>query len=198
MRPPCSCTQSPHAAPTCRPLHPPANFQSVMESPDRVSRVTPPITTIVKTHPVQPPSHHASWRRAASGTPAERRAVWAHAAAEGAALLFWRGGRAQVKCVWDGCQSFRQATFRTALTAAAPAAAAGPAAPPSAASVECRRPAKLRQAALARAATPRPCRAVQNAAAAPAPPQVCGDHAARCAAPAPQPPSLNSCQPCVE
>lgn len=41
----------------------PVNFQSVMESPERVSRVMPPSTTMLNTQPAQPPSHSVSaWR----------------------------------------------------------------------------------------------------------------------------------------
>jgi hypothetical protein len=35
---------------------PPANLQSVIARPERVRRVTPPNTTILNTHPVQPAS----------------------------------------------------------------------------------------------------------------------------------------------
>jgi len=41
----------------------PVNFQSVMESPERVSRVMPPSTTMLNTQPAHPPSHSVSaWR----------------------------------------------------------------------------------------------------------------------------------------
>lgn len=56
---------------TSCPLHPPVNFQSVMDRPDRVSRVTPPSTTMLNTHALQPPSHHASCLRAEDDRPAD-------------------------------------------------------------------------------------------------------------------------------
>jgi hypothetical protein len=45
------------------------NFQSVIDSPERVSRVKPPSTTMLNTQALQPPSHHASALRAESGSP---------------------------------------------------------------------------------------------------------------------------------
>lgn len=36
------------------------NFQSVMDRPERVSRVTPPNTTMLNTHALHPPIHHAN------------------------------------------------------------------------------------------------------------------------------------------
>ena len=38
----------------------PVNFQSVMDSPERVRRVMPPRTTMLATHPAHPPSHSAT------------------------------------------------------------------------------------------------------------------------------------------
>lgn len=38
----------------------PVNFQSVIDRPDRVSRVIPPKTTILKTHAEDPPSHQVT------------------------------------------------------------------------------------------------------------------------------------------
>ena len=37
----------------------PVNFQSVIDSPERVRRVSPPSTTILNTHAAVPPSHQA-------------------------------------------------------------------------------------------------------------------------------------------
>jgi hypothetical protein len=50
----------------------PVNFQSVMDRPDLVRRVTPPSTTILNTQALQPPSHQASCRRAESDRPRDR------------------------------------------------------------------------------------------------------------------------------
>lgn len=41
----------------------PVNFHSVMESPERVSLVTPPMTTSAATQPLASPSQVASWAR---------------------------------------------------------------------------------------------------------------------------------------
>jgi hypothetical protein len=49
----------------------PVNFQSVMDSPDLVSRVAPPSTTMVYTHTAVPPTHHTSCLRKWFGTPEE-------------------------------------------------------------------------------------------------------------------------------
>jgi hypothetical protein len=64
-----------HSTPCTHPTHSqhiPVNFQSVMDRPDLVSRVTPPRTTILNTQALQPPSHQASCRRAESDRPRDR------------------------------------------------------------------------------------------------------------------------------
>jgi hypothetical protein len=51
--------------------HTPVNFQSVIDSPERVRRVKPPSTTMLNTHALQPPTHQASCRRAESDKPCD-------------------------------------------------------------------------------------------------------------------------------
>jgi len=82
---PMQASSSPHACRANPMQNAPVSFHSVMDSPDRVSRVTPPITTMVNTQPAQPPSHHMSWRRARSGIPAASAALGAVVAAAAAA-----------------------------------------------------------------------------------------------------------------
>lgn len=48
----------------------PVNFQSVIDSPERVSRVMPPSTTMLKTQPEHPASHQPTCLRALSDKPA--------------------------------------------------------------------------------------------------------------------------------
>lgn len=66
------CQHTRTASSVSRHAHPPVNFQSVMDRPDRVRRVKPPSTTMLNTHALQPPSHHASCRRAESDRPRDR------------------------------------------------------------------------------------------------------------------------------
>lgn len=47
----------------------PVNFQSVMDRPERVSRVTPPSTIKLNTQPVHTPSHAAIALRAPGSSP---------------------------------------------------------------------------------------------------------------------------------
>ena len=50
----------------------PVNFQSVIDRPERVSRVIPPRTTMLNTQAEEPPSHHAIALRCGAVRPSTR------------------------------------------------------------------------------------------------------------------------------
>ena len=70
------------------------NFQSVMDRPERVKRVTPPRTTMLNTH-AHPPTSHAPTTRSAKAPPATSGGGAAAAAADAAA--FKRRGAAALE-----------------------------------------------------------------------------------------------------